>query len=92
VDPNKICVLNSVVDPNRLCSDPDPDSHVHSYPDPDPAPGSEQDPNKFGSRFDLNLSNFLKIKALTVVKMRFLVPTEVFHSSNFKVNLCILKD
>ena len=26
----------SVVDPNRLCSDPDPDFHVHSDPDPDP--------------------------------------------------------
>ena len=59
------------MDPNRLCSDPDPGSHVHS--DPDPAPGSEQDPNKFGSRSDLNLSNFRKIKALTVVKMIFLV-------------------
>jgi len=61
------------VDLNRLCSDPDPDpgSHVHS--DPDPAPGSEQDPNKFGSGSDLNLSNFRKIKALTVVKMIFLV-------------------
>jgi len=30
----------SVVDPNRLCSDPDPDpgSHIHSYPDPAPDP------------------------------------------------------
>jgi len=26
----------SVVDPNRLCSDPDPGSHVHSDPAPDP--------------------------------------------------------
>jgi len=60
------------VDPNRLCSDPDQDpaSHVHS--DPDPAPGSEQDPNKFGSGFNLNMSNFLKIKDLTVVKMKIL--------------------
>jgi len=61
------------VDPNRLWSDPDPDpgSHVHS----DPAPVSEQDPNKFGSRSgsDLNLSNFLIIKVLIVVKMIFLV-------------------
>ena len=24
----------SVVDPKRLCSDPDPGSHVHSDPDP----------------------------------------------------------
>jgi hypothetical protein len=61
----------SVVDPNRLCSDPDPASHVHS--DPDPAPGSEQDPNKFGSGSNLNMSNFLKIKDLTVVKMIILV-------------------
>ena len=68
------------MDPNRLCSDPDPDpgSHVHSDPDPAPAPGSEQDPNKFGSGSDLNLSNFRKIKALTVVKMIFLVPVLKF--------------
>jgi len=59
--------------PNRLCLDPDPDpgSHVHSGPGP--APESEQDPNKFGSGSDLHLSNFLKIKALTIEKMIFLV-------------------
>jgi len=59
------------VDPNRLCSDPDPDpaSLVRS----DSAPGSEQDGNKFGSRSSLNISNFLKIKDLTVVKMIILV-------------------
>jgi len=27
-------LLGSVVDPNRLCSDPDLGSHVHSDPDP----------------------------------------------------------
>jgi len=41
----------SVVDPNRLCSDPDPGTHVHLHPDP----GSEQDPNKFESGTDLKL-------------------------------------
>jgi len=30
------CVYCSVVDQNRLCSDPDPGSHVHSDPAPDP--------------------------------------------------------
>ena len=32
--------LSTVVDPNRLCSDPVPGSHVHSDPDPDPVPDS----------------------------------------------------
>jgi len=65
----------SVVDPNGLCSDPDPGSQVHLDPDPDLAPEFEQDPNKFesGSGSYLNLTNFLKIKALTDVKMIFLV-------------------
>ena len=71
-----IILESSVVDPNRLCSDPDPGSHVHSDPDLDPdpgshvhsdpdpdlAPGSKQDPNKFGSGSDLNLSIFIKSK------------------------------
>ena len=48
--------VNSVVDPNRLCSEPDPVSHVHS--DPDHAP----DPYIFGSGSYLNFSNFLEIK------------------------------
>jgi len=41
----------SVVDPNRLCSDPDPGSHVHSDPDPDPA----RDPNRIRINSDLDL-------------------------------------
>jgi len=35
--------------------------------------GSEQDPNKFGSGSDQNISNFLKIEDLTDVEMIFLV-------------------
>jgi len=40
----------SVVDPNRLCSDPDSCSHVHSNPDPAPEPNririnSDPDPD-----------------------------------------------
>jgi len=61
------------VDPNRLCLDPDPDPGSHAHSDPDPAQGSEQDPSKFGSGSDLNMSNFLQIKAYIVVKMIFLV-------------------
>jgi len=48
------------VDPNRLCSDPDPEPGSHFHRDLDLAPESEQDPNKFGSGSDINLSNFLK--------------------------------
>ena len=57
------CLQNfqaSVLDPNRLCSDPDPDPASHVHLDPDPAPGSDQDPNKFGSGSNLNFSYFLK--------------------------------
>ena len=44
------------MDPNQLGADPgpDPDSHVPS----DPVSGTEQDPNKFGSRYG---SGFLKL-------------------------------
>jgi len=43
-------VGDSVVDPNRLCSDPDPDpgDNVHSDQAPDGS-GSVQDQNEFGS-------------------------------------------
>jgi len=59
-------LTSSVVDPNRLCSDPDPGSHVHPDTNPD-------NPNKFGSGFNLNFTNFLNIKGLTVFKMIFFV-------------------
>jgi len=41
---------SSVVDPNRLCSDPDPDPGFHVHSDPDQAP----DPNEYESGSYLN--------------------------------------
>jgi len=53
----------------------------------------DPDPKKFGPGIDLNFSNFHKIKALSVVKIIFIVLKVSFQlSSNFKVNIYVLKD
>ena len=43
-----------VVDPNRLCSDPDHGSHVNSDSDSDPDPAPAPDLNRIRINSDLN--------------------------------------
>ena len=77
------------MDLNRLCLDSDPICHVHSDPDPAPDPAPNLDRIRINTNPDLTniFEIFLKIKALTVVKMICLVPTEVLLSTNFKFNI-----
>ena len=58
---------SSVVDPNRLCSDPDPTSHVHS--DPDPA----LEPNRIRIRSDPDPDPAYIFHFVIFVKILFLV-------------------
>jgi len=70
-----LCLVTSVVDPNRLCSHPDPDPISHVLTDPDPAP----EPSRIQIIWDLDLTeifkDFLGIKSFTVVKKLFWGPT-----------------